>query len=162
AHACRRLHAVELPDPGYHRQRPRRRRADHHQPARRLVHDHRAGGLRRQAGQRLPPQRWQPPQPPPPPPQPPPPRLPPRPARPPAGPPPIHAPGLYAPPPPGIRNYWQGFAPQAGPLSLFGPYNESSASGNTAKARDTPATFTGPDGSQYVIFAGSSKAGVGS
>jgi hypothetical protein len=62
----------------------------------------------------------------------------------------------------GTRTYWSGFAPQDGPLSLFGPYNESSASGNTAKARDTPATFTGPDGSQYVIFAGSSKAGVGS
>jgi hypothetical protein len=69
---------------------------------------------------------------------------------------------LYDTSPTGIRNYWQGFAPQAGPLSLFGPYNESSASGNTAKARDTPATFTGPDGSQYVIFAGSSKAGIGS
>jgi hypothetical protein len=52
--------------------------------------------------------------------------------------------------------------PQPGPLALFGPYNETSASGNTAKARDTPATFTGPDGSRYVIWAGSSKAGVGS
>ena len=62
----------------------------------------------------------------------------------------------------GVRTYWQGFSPQDGPLTLFGPYNESSASGNTAKARDTPATFTGPDGSQYVIFAGSSKTGVGS
>jgi hypothetical protein len=62
----------------------------------------------------------------------------------------------------GVRSYWQGFPPQDGPLSLFGPYNESSASGNTAKARDTPATFTGPDGTQYVIFAGSTKAGVGS
>jgi hypothetical protein len=62
----------------------------------------------------------------------------------------------------GVRSYWQGYPPQGGPLSLFGPYNESSASGNTAKARDTPATFTGPDGSQYVIFAGSSKSGVGS
>jgi hypothetical protein len=62
----------------------------------------------------------------------------------------------------GIHTYWQGFSPQDGPLTLFGPYNESSASGNTAKARDTPATFTGPDGSQYVIFAGSSKMGVGS
>src|SRR5262245_54998097 len=69
---------------------------------------------------------------------------------------------LHDTPPTGIRNYWSGFPAQAGPLSLFGPYNESSASGNTAKARDTPATFTGPDGSQYVIFAGSSKAGVGS
>jgi hypothetical protein len=62
----------------------------------------------------------------------------------------------------GVRNYWTNNPPQDGPLSLFGPYNESSASGNTAKARDTPATFTGPDGSQYVIFAGSSKSGVGS
>src|SRR5262249_46492237 len=35
-------------------------------------------------------------------------------------------------------------------------------SGNTAKARDTPATFTGPDGTHYVIWAGSSKAAVGS
>jgi hypothetical protein len=52
--------------------------------------------------------------------------------------------------------------PQAGPLALFGPYNETSASGNTAKARDTPATFTGPDGTHYVIWAGSSKASVGS
>jgi hypothetical protein len=69
---------------------------------------------------------------------------------------------LYDTTPTGIRNYWSGFAPQDGPLSLFGPYNESSASGNTAKARDTPSTFTGPDGSQYVMFAGSSKAGVGS
>ena len=39
--------------------------------------------------------------------------------------------------------------PQPGPLALFQPYNESSASGDTAKARDTPATFTGPDGTQY-------------
>jgi hypothetical protein len=62
----------------------------------------------------------------------------------------------------GVRNYWVGYPPQDGPLSLFGPYNESSASGNTAKARDTPATFTGPDGSQYVIFAGATKSGVGS
>jgi hypothetical protein len=62
----------------------------------------------------------------------------------------------------GVRSYWQGFTPQDGPLSLFGPYNESSASGNTAKARDTPATFIGPDGSQYVIFAGTAKSGVGS
>ena len=55
------------------------------------------------------------------------------------------------------------FSPaQPGPLALFGPYNETSASGNTAKARDTPATFTGPDGSQYVVWAGSSKAAVGS
>ncbi len=52
--------------------------------------------------------------------------------------------------------------PQDGPLALFGPYNESSASGNTAKARDTPATFTGPDGNQYIIWAGATKAGVGS
>jgi hypothetical protein len=55
------------------------------------------------------------------------------------------------------------FSPaQPGPLALFGPYNETSASGNTAKARDTPATFTGPDGTHYVIWAGSSKAAVGS
>jgi hypothetical protein len=52
--------------------------------------------------------------------------------------------------------------PQPGPLALFQPYNESSASGNTAKARDTPATFTGPDGTQYVIWAGASKSAVGS
>jgi hypothetical protein len=52
--------------------------------------------------------------------------------------------------------------PQPGPLALFGPYNETSASGNTAKARDTPATFTAPDGTHYVIWAGSSKAAVGS
>jgi hypothetical protein len=57
----------------------------------------------------------------------------------------------------GTRTYWQGYPPQDGPLALFGPYNESSASVNTAKARDAPATFTGPDGSQYVIFAGASK-----
>jgi hypothetical protein len=71
-------------------------------------------------------------------------------------------PSLYDTSSNGIRNYWQGFPAQVGPLSLFGPYNESSASGNTAKARDTPATFTGPDGSQYVIWAGASKSGVGS
>jgi hypothetical protein len=59
-----------------------------------------------------------------------------------------------------IRPYFN--PPQAGPLALFQPYNETSASGNTAKARDTPATFTGPDGTHYVIWAGSSKAGVGS
>jgi hypothetical protein len=59
-----------------------------------------------------------------------------------------------------IRPYFN--PPQAGPLALFGPYNEVSASGNTAKARDTPATFTGPDGTQYVIWAGSSKSAVGS
>jgi hypothetical protein len=52
--------------------------------------------------------------------------------------------------------------PQPGPLALFGPYNETSASGNTAKARDTPATFIGPDGTRYVVWAGSSKAAVGS
>jgi hypothetical protein len=51
---------------------------------------------------------------------------------------------------------------QPGPLALFGPYNETSASGNTAKARDTPATFVGPDGSSYVAWAGSSKAAIGS
>jgi hypothetical protein len=52
--------------------------------------------------------------------------------------------------------------PQPGPLALFGPYNETSASGNTAKARDTPATFIGPDGTRYVVWAGSSKDFVGS
>src|SRR5262249_20522618 len=52
--------------------------------------------------------------------------------------------------------------PRAGPLALFQPSTETSASGNTAKARDTPATFTGPDGTHYVIWAGSSKAAVGS
>jgi hypothetical protein len=68
----------------------------------------------------------------------------------------------------GIRTYWttnnqgQAVGPQDGPLALFGPYNESSASGNTAKARDTPATFTGPDGNEYIIWAGATKAGVGS
>ncbi len=68
----------------------------------------------------------------------------------------------------GIRTYWttnnqgQSVSPQDGPLALFGPYNESSASGNTAKARDTPATFTGPDGNQYIIWAGATKTGVGS
>jgi hypothetical protein len=59
-----------------------------------------------------------------------------------------------------IRPYFS--PPQAGPLALFQPYNETSASGNTAKARDTPATFTGPDGTRYVVWAGSSKAAVGS
>lgn len=69
-------------------------------------------------------------------------------------------PSLYDTSAAGIRSY---FTPaQVGPLALFLPYNESSASGNTAKARDTPATFVGPDGSSYVIWAGSSKAGVGS
>jgi hypothetical protein len=67
-------------------------------------------------------------------------------------------PSLYD--PSAIRSYFN--PPQAGPLALFGPYNETSASGNTAKARDTPATFTGPDGTRYVIWAGSSKAAVGS
>ncbi len=68
----------------------------------------------------------------------------------------------------GIRTYWttnnqgQSVGPQDGPLALFGPYNESSASGNTAKARDTPASFTGPDGNQYIIWAGATKTGVGS
>jgi hypothetical protein len=69
---------------------------------------------------------------------------------------------------PANQTYWttnnqgQSIGPQPGPLALFGPYNESSASGNTAKARDTPATFTGPDGTQYVIWAGATKASVGS
>ncbi len=83
-------------------------------------------------------------------------------SRPPSGLSPDQDPSLYDTTSTGVRTYWQGFPAQDGPLSLFGPYNESSASGNTAKARDTPATFTGPDGSQYVIFAGSSKSGVGS
>src|SRR5262249_3865474 len=83
-------------------------------------------------------------------------------ARPPGNLTPNQDPSLYDTSSAGIRNYWQGFPPQAGPLSLFGPYNESSASGNTAKARDTPATFTSADGSQYVIWAGATKAGVGS
>jgi hypothetical protein len=52
--------------------------------------------------------------------------------------------------------------PQPGPLALFQPYNESSASGNTAKARDTPATFIGPDGTRYIIWAGATKSAVGS
>lgn len=73
---------------------------------------------------------------------------------------PSQDPGLYDTSAAGIRSY---FSPaQVGPLALFGPYNETSASGNTAKARDTPATFTAPDGSQYVIWAGASKASVGS
>jgi hypothetical protein len=67
-------------------------------------------------------------------------------------------PSLYD--PNAIRPYFK--PPQAGPLALFQPYNETSASGNTAKARDTPATFVGPDGSTYVIWAGSSKSAVGS
>jgi hypothetical protein len=82
--------------------------------------------------------------------------------RPPNGLSPNQDPSLYQLGPAGNRTYWQGFSAQDGPLALFGPYNESSASGNTAKARDTPATFTGPDGSQYIIWAGASKAGVGS
>src|SRR5205823_6363055 len=49
----------------------------------------------------------------------------------------------------GARPYYSGN--QVGPLSLFGPYNESSASGNTAKARDTPSTAFGPDGTAYVV-----------
>src|SRR5262249_6306110 len=67
-------------------------------------------------------------------------------------------PSLYD--PNAIRPYFN--PPHAGPLALFGPYHETSASGNTAKARDTPATFIGPDGPRYVIWAGSSKAAVGS
>jgi hypothetical protein len=67
-------------------------------------------------------------------------------------------PSLYD--PSAVRPYFN--PPQAGPLALFQPYNETSASGNTAKARDTPATFTAPDGTHYVIWAGSSKAAVGS
>ena len=67
-------------------------------------------------------------------------------------------PSLYD--PNAIRSYFS--PPQAGPLSLFSPYNETSASGNTAKARDTPVTFFGPDGSAYIIWAGSSKLAVGS
>jgi hypothetical protein len=67
-------------------------------------------------------------------------------------------PGLYD--PNTIRPY---FSPaQAGPLALFLPYNETSASGDTAKARDTPATFIGPDGTRYIVWAGSSKTAVGS
>ena len=63
----------------------------------------------------------------------------------------------------GNRTYWttdnlgHALGPQDGPLALFGPYNESSASGNTAKARDTPASFTGPDGNQYIIWAGAQQ-----
>ncbi len=83
-------------------------------------------------------------------------------ARPPEGETPDQDASLYNTTSTGIRTYWQGESPQDGPLALFLPYNESSASGNTAKARDTPATFTAPDGSQYVIFAGSTKSGVGS
>jgi uncharacterized repeat protein (TIGR01451 family) len=67
-------------------------------------------------------------------------------------------PSLYD--PSANRSYFS--PPQPGPLALFGPYNETSASGNTAKARDTPATFTGPDGAHYVVWAGSSKSAVGS
>src|SRR5215471_9474257 len=67
-------------------------------------------------------------------------------------------PSLYD--PSAIRPYFN--PPQAGPLALFQPYNETSASGNTAKARDTPAPFIGPDGTRYVIWAGASKAAVGS
>jgi hypothetical protein len=67
-------------------------------------------------------------------------------------------PSLYD--PNAVRSY---FSPaQPGPLALFQPYNETSASGNTAKARDTPATFTASDGTRYVIWAGSSKSAVGS
>src|SRR5262249_485893 len=66
-------------------------------------------------------------------------------------------PSLYD--PNAIRPYFN--PPQAGPLALFQPYNETSASGNTAKARDTPATFTGPDGTHYGTCAGASKAAIG-
>jgi hypothetical protein len=67
-------------------------------------------------------------------------------------------PSLYD--PNAVRSYFN--PPQPGPLALFGPYNETSASGNTAKARDTPATFFGPDGSAYIVWAGASKSAVGS
>jgi hypothetical protein len=67
-------------------------------------------------------------------------------------------PSLYD--PNAIRSYFN--PPQPGPLALFQPYNETSASGNTAKARDTPATFVGPDGSTYIMWAGSSKSAIGS
>jgi hypothetical protein len=89
--------------------------------------------------------------------------------RPPEGLQPDQDPGLYDTSVNGDRSYFTTttapFTPlpaQPGPLALFGPYNEQSASNNTAKARDTPSTFTGPDGTQYVIWNGASKASVAS
>src|SRR5205823_949169 len=74
---------------------------------------------------------------------------------------PTQDPSLYdTDPATGTRTYYTPY--QVGPLSLFGPYNETSASGNTAKARDTPSAAFGPDGTAYVIWARVSKAGVGS
>jgi hypothetical protein len=89
--------------------------------------------------------------------------------RPPGGLQPDQDPSLYDTSTAGYRTYFTSttapYTPlpgQPGPLALFGPYNEQSASNNTAKARDTPATFTGPDGTHYVIWNGASKASVGS
>jgi hypothetical protein len=84
-------------------------------------------------------------------------------ARPPGNETPDQDPSLYNTTPTGTQTYWVSpNGPQDGPLALFLPYNESSASGDTAKARDTPATFVDAAGNHYVIFAGTTKAGVGS
>ena len=49
-----------------------------------------------------------------------------------------------------------------GPLNIFGPYSETSNQVDFAKSRTTPAYFQGPDGTNYVVFAGSAKNAVNS
>jgi hypothetical protein len=47
-----------------------------------------------------------------------------------------------------------------GPLNIFGPYSEDSNRVDYAKSRTTPAYFQGPDGTSYIVYSGSAKAGV--
>jgi DNA-binding beta-propeller fold protein YncE/PKD repeat protein len=49
-----------------------------------------------------------------------------------------------------------------GPLNVFGPYSETSNDHDNGKARSTPAFWTGPDGTPYLLVTGSNKATIGS
>jgi Malectin domain len=49
-----------------------------------------------------------------------------------------------------------------GPLNVFGTYSETNNNLDYAKARSTPAFWTGPDGTPYLFVTGANKAGVAS
>jgi hypothetical protein len=49
-----------------------------------------------------------------------------------------------------------------GPLNVFGPYSERFAHIDNAKMRTTPAAFRDADGTQFLFYAGSTKASVSS
>lgn len=49
-----------------------------------------------------------------------------------------------------------------GPLNVFGPYSETDAALDLARARSVPASFRDARGTDYLFVTGSTKAGAGS